>query len=372
MKLFETFYKVVNDPFEYAKQWKAECNRKICGYFCSYGPEELIWAAGALPFRLFGSDGNISLADAHLQAYGCHLARSGLEDALAGNLEFLDGAVFPHTCDTIQRLSDIWRMNAGLALHFDLVLPVKMNTGSAREYAFDVFKRFKQDLEKGFNVEISNQKMIASINLFNDIRARLDSLYALKRQNPDAISGSDLHTLVKASMIMDRSVFLDHLIEIENELNTHAKDSTTKKKRLLLAGGLCNMPDVYLLIENAGGVVVGDDLCTGTRAIEGQIDTEGDLIKAIADRYVERIVCPAKHQGIRSRGEHLVNLVNEVNADGVIFLMLKFCDPHAFDYPYIRDMLTAENIPSTLFEIEDQVGSEGQFKTRCEAFIEML
>ena len=52
-------------------------------------------------------------ADAHLQAYSCSLVRGALEDALAGRLDFLDGAmVFPHTCDSIQRLSDIWRMNA--------------------------------------------------------------------------------------------------------------------------------------------------------------------------------------------------------------------------------------------------------------------
>ena len=56
----------------------------------------------------------------------------------------------------------------------------------------------------------------------------------------------------------------------------------------------------------------------------------------------------------------------------MIFLFLKFCDPHSFDYPYIKEMLDKEGIPSMLFEIEDQLPSEGQFKTRCEAFIEML
>ncbi len=91
MKLFEPFYDIVNDPFKYARQWKAKTGRKVCGYFCSYGPEELIWAAGVLPFRIFGTSGNISLADAHLQAYCCGLVRGGLEDALSGNLDFLDG-----------------------------------------------------------------------------------------------------------------------------------------------------------------------------------------------------------------------------------------------------------------------------------------
>jgi benzoyl-CoA reductase/2-hydroxyglutaryl-CoA dehydratase subunit BcrC/BadD/HgdB len=52
--------------------------------------------------------------------------------------------------------------------------------------------------------------------------------------------------------------------------------------------------------------------------------------------------------------------------------MLKFCDPHAFDYPYLREMLKTQGIPNTLFEIEDRQTAEGQFRTRCEAFIEMF
>ena len=68
----------------------------------------------------------------------------------------------------------------------------------------------------------------------------------------------------------------------------------------------------------------------------------------------------------------MLRLAKEKNADGVIFLYLKFCDPHAFDYPYMKEMLDNADIPSMLFEIEDQLLSEGQFKTRCEAFIEML
>ena len=87
---------------------------------------------------------------------------------------------------------------------------------------------------------------------------------------------------------------------------------------------------------------------------------------------MDRVVCPAKHSGITSRGDYLVQAVKENRADGVIFLLLKFCDPHAFDYPYLKEMLEKENIPSVLFEIEDQLPSEGQINTRCEAFMEML
>jgi benzoyl-CoA reductase/2-hydroxyglutaryl-CoA dehydratase subunit BcrC/BadD/HgdB len=68
----------------------------------------------------------------------------------------------------------------------------------------------------------------------------------------------------------------------------------------------------------------------------------------------------------------LVKTALEAEAHGVVFLYLKFCDPHAFDYPYLKEMLAAAGIPSLLVELEEQTASDGQFRTRCEAFMEML
>ena len=132
------------------------------------------------------------------------------------------------------------------------------------------------------------------------------------------------------------------------------------------------MPDIYSLIEAAGGDVVWDDLCTGSRYFDGDIGDETPLLAGIADRYRKRMVCPAKHMDLTRRGTYLVQLTKAHRAAGVIFVLLKFCDPHAFDYPYMKKMLDAAGIPSLLFEVEDQQIVAGQVRTRCEAFIEML
>lgn len=114
------FREISAKSYQYAEQWKKQTSQKIIGYFCSYTPEEIIYAAGALPFRIFGGEISIAHADSHLQTYCCFLARGGPEEALAGRLNFLDGTVFPHTCDTIQRLSDI--CGSMLDAHFILML----------------------------------------------------------------------------------------------------------------------------------------------------------------------------------------------------------------------------------------------------------
>ncbi len=76
--------------------------------------------------------------------------------------------------------------------------------------------------------------------------------------------------------------------------------------------------------------------------------------------------------GMTVRGESLVRQAKKHDAAGVIFLLLKFCDPHAFDYPYLKQFLDDAGIPSILLEVEEQLPSDGQLKTRFETFVDML
>ena len=83
-------------------------DRPPVGYFCSFVPEELIWAAGGHPFRLIDTPAKISLAQAHLPAYCCHPVKSYLQHLLQGDLDFLRGVVFSHSCDAYKGLAEIW------------------------------------------------------------------------------------------------------------------------------------------------------------------------------------------------------------------------------------------------------------------------
>ena len=118
--------------------------------------------------------------------------------------------------------------------------------------------------------------------------------------------------------------------------------------------------------------MVADDLCTGNRWFEGQMDESVDPLEALTARYADRIVCPAKHSGNTSRGENLVALAKTHRADGVIFAVLKFCDPHAFDYPYMKKFLDSGAIKNLHLELDDQQQGQGQLSTRLETFIHMI
>ncbi len=374
MKHLEEFRQAVRQTFNYARRLKKDSGKKIVGYVCSYTPEEVILAAGAHPIRLFGTKENIHLADSHLQSYCCSLARGILEEGMSGRLDFLDGMIFPHTCDSIQRLSDIWRMNIPFGFHLDIVLPVKLNTPSAQDYMVDVLKKFRTDLGHALKVDINDESLRKAILTTNAIRQSIRDIYEMRSQNPGLMSGDDLYTVVRASMIMDRERLVALLTETVSELKAKAgkqKDDASLK-RIILAGSICNHPDIYPMIEDHGGAIVWDDFCTGARFFAELIDDGADPIASIGGRLLHRVVCPAKHVDLDGRAKHIIRLVKEKNARGVVFLLLKFCDPHAFDFPYIKNSLDEAGIPVMLLEIDDPLPAEGQLKTRFEAFLEML
>jgi benzoyl-CoA reductase subunit C len=374
MNQIEECRQVIQDPYGYVNQFKAETGRKIVGTVCSYAPEEIILAAGAHPVRLFGSGEKIRLAEAHLQSYCCSLVRGVLEDALADRLAFLDGIVFPHTCDSIQRLSDIWRLNIPGCFHLDAVLPVKLDTQDARQYLIDVLNRFRGQLGETLGATITDDGLRLAIRTMNRIRTALTRISELRSERPEILPGSDLYALVRAAMIMDRTRAASLLSEVAAGLEKKSVSMAAAwpKKRIVLSGGICNHPDIYAIIEEAGGTVIADDLCTGSRWFSGLTDENQDPVEAIAGRMLTRVACPAKHRGLTDRADHLLCLVRDQRARGVILFLLKFCDPHAFDYPYLKEALDREGIPSLLMEVEDRLPADGQLRTRFEAFVEMI
>ena len=93
------------------RDWKARYpRRRVFGYLCTYAPLEVLHAAGFTPVRLMQLSGPVALANAYLPSFACAPARAVTERMLGGELDFLDGVLFTHTCDTMQCMADIWCM----------------------------------------------------------------------------------------------------------------------------------------------------------------------------------------------------------------------------------------------------------------------
>ena len=373
MKELTAFYQAADNPGALGRRIT---RRKILGTLCSYAPEELIHAAGYHPMRLFPSGSDNHLTRNHLQAYCCSLARGVLADSLDGTLDFLYGTVLVHTCDTMQRLSDIWRLQGRYRFFADVILPVRFDTRSAQNYLMSVLERFKADLEADTGTPVTPEALAASIRVYNRIRTSLSGIQTLNTRYPGIVKNTDMAALVKGAMIMDRETAAGLLEKLARQLASAVTalqtSGTVINKRIFLSGSACDMTGLHDLFQQIGAVVAGDDLCTGRRWFDTLTREDQAPMTAVARRYMHRSTCPAKHRGLFSRAELLIEQVRQSQADGVVFVLLKFCDPHAFDYPYLKAHLDGAGIRSLLLELDGTRDITGQTATRLETFLHML
>jgi len=90
--------------------------------------------------------------------------------------------------------------------HLDVVLPVKLDTESARVlYDRPCLRRyFRSDLEKELQIRITDEDIKKSITLYKRHPRRPEQGYEFKKQESRSCERQDIYTLVRAAMIMDR------------------------------------------------------------------------------------------------------------------------------------------------------------------------
>ncbi|MDA8233766.1 MAG: 2-hydroxyacyl-CoA dehydratase family protein [Clostridia bacterium] len=373
-ELMNRFFTVVADPYSEAKRRK-EQGQKVIGWLPTDVPEELIHAAGAFPVGILGSSNNIRLADTHLQVWVCSLMRSSLEMELCGDLDFLDGIIIPQTCDTTRALSGLWRKVCRTPYVEDFLLPKQVKRPSAREYLTGELARIKTSLEQVTGKKISDETLDTSIRLFNENRQLLRRMFEIHTHQPGLLTSREVYTVIKAAMYMDKAEHNGILRDLIRALEHKAAESAgtpDSKARLVISGGVWEPPEIMDLIEEAGGVVVGDDLLTGMRYLTPDVDEERNPLEALADRQLNKIPFGGFDNQNYERRRFLLDLVRNSEARGLIFLHLKFCEPENYDYNDMREALNSAGIPNLRLETEVANPSLGQIRTRLEAFIEMI
>ncbi len=170
---------------------------------------------------------------------------------------------------------------------------------------------------------------------------------------------------------MDRERYLQLLNDLLNAL----PEKTEKGRNLVpvyLTGNMTHSDSYFSLIEEAGAFIVQDDLCSGMRFLRLMVQEDIDPIEGLTHRYLNSFLCPTQHKGVHAHAETLLKEVQKSGAQGVIFLLYKYCENRFFDYPDLKQALESKGIPTLLLEVEDPSYSVGQLKIRIQAFVEML
>jgi benzoyl-CoA reductase subunit C len=366
----DVFEEVCADCYRPAREAAAQ-GRKVAGYMCSYSPQELLHAAGYFPVRVIGRLGATPRADELLQSFICSFARSTFDAGLSGEFNFLEIMLFAHTCDTMQNLADLWQGNCPGMKTIITAMP-NLHSGTASATYF----RKELDRVRGCIEEIAGpiteDQLRASIRLYEQHREAMKSLYALRRACPEALSGTQMMSVILSSFLMPREQHLALITTLIDKLRNLPAGTASKRPKVVVGGSVCQAVDFIAAIEEAGCLVADDDLCMGRRSYLLPPSPGGDPMDALTRLYLSRDPCPAIHKPGFDPAVTMLERVRQSQSDGVIFLITKFCDPFGFDYPHINEQLEKAGIPSLMLEIEQHLPVPEQVRTRMEAFVEIL
>ena len=342
------------------------------GWICTYTPEEVIHAAGLHPFRILEEIPSTKLADTYLHHNLCPYVRSCLDFGLKAEDPTLKGIVIVNSCDAMRGFYHSWKhyVSATPFVHF---MNVPKDTGSlALEYFTQEVQKLRTALETHFDRKVEDSALWGAIDLYNESRSLMMELYDLRKRPTISIKGTTVFKVIQASQKMSKEAFNKKLKSFLGEIkNQEANTSQPKGPRIMIVGSLLANSRIIDLVEEAGASVVCDDLCSGSRYFEGNVEKGDDPIKAISSHYLLKAPC-ARMKNTELRLERGKKLVEDYKVDGIIYETVKFCDNHLYDFPLYHEFFQDAGLPVLQIEEDFVGGNRGQIRTRIEAFIEML
>lgn len=340
------------------------------GYFCSYTPVELIRAAGFHPVRIKGTEKESCSANEVLCGNICPYIKAVVDQKINGNLEDFKGMVFVNSCDGMRRLYDAWiKLDEGKK-RFNYMLDIPKNTDEAAIYYYaNLLKNLKEKLESYFTLKINHDDINQSISLYNAVREKVRLFLQKYWSGYIGQSGYEIFSLLKKGVNVLPEKFNGYLSNVMKQKEDFR--DTRDVPRLFVWGSIMENERIMKIIEDAGAKVVAEDLCNGSRYFDAQISISEDPILSIARRYIKRAPC-SRMVDIIERINNVLAIMQEKSIHGAIYHTLKFCDHNLLDYPVIKKTFHEKSIPLLHLNCDHTITSEGQIKTRVEAFLEQL
>ena len=367
MKPFVTATEDLNNLYIQESQ---SAGKKVIGFFCSYMPMELIEAAGIVPYRLKGKPGkDIGAGTTYLSTRLCTFSRNVLSLALENDYSFLSGFIGSNTCDQIRRTSQNWIIKKPTQFNHFLHIP-RVYLAENISYFRNQLFILKEELETWIGKKITDEDLLKASTKYNKARDILRKLSGLRKNDNQALSGSEMLTVSVAYHQMPVDDFIPAAEHLLKELSS--SKGTSGKTRVLLCGGMIDEPAYLAFMEEQGFDVVADPVCFGMRSYWEDVDLKKEPLEAIADRYLTHFPCPHIGDSFPKRWDNIKHIYKDYNAEGIIFQRLIFCQIWGVDAHNMAGECDEMGIPLLNLEREYGFFSTGQLKTRLQAFEELI
>ncbi len=361
---------------EYAEGWKKRTGGKIAGYFCSYLPEEVLYAANVLPTRIFsGHDPSVvGLAEPHVVSnISCPFSRACLGEGFKGTYSYFDGLIMAQTCLHTGQMFYIWEKHIPLEWTYFMAIPHSTQNVGRFDYLRAELQVLQDSVENWVGKKIANKDLDRAIEVYNLNRELCRQVYEYRKLPNPLITGEEALDIVMSSQIVDKDEHNQALKELLAELPQRKLDRDPGS-RLMIIGSVNDDRQFMHLVENElslPATIVIEDTCTGLRYFFNDVVNQEDRLMALSIRYNHRPPCPVKDWPRRRRIPYILHLYREYGAQAMIMENMKFCHPHQTDHAFFSDTFREEGIPILFLEFDVTV-PVGQFKIRIEALLESL
>lgn len=372
-ELLEQFKYYANNPRKQLDKYLAE-GKKAVGIFPYYAPEEIVYAAGVVPFGVWGGQGPIERAKEYFPTFYYSMALRCLEMALDGTLDGLSASMVTTLDDTLRPFSQNYKVSAGRKIPM-----IFLNHGQHRkedfgkQYNARIFKKAKEELEKICDVKVTDENLKKAFEIYNENRSEKRKFIKLAATHPQTIKSSDRCHVLKSSYFMLKDEHTALLKKLNEKLAALAEEAWDGV-RVVTSGVITDNPGLLEVFDAYKVCIVADDVAHESRALKVDIDLSiEDPMLALADQFARMDEDPILYDpDIFKRPKYVVDLAKENNADGCLLFMMNFNDTEEMEYPSLKQAFDAAKIPLIKMGYDQQMVDFGQVKTQLETFNEIV
>jgi len=349
-----------------------KAGKKVIGvmpYFC---PEELVYAAGMLPFGLWGAEIQASESRRYFPSFFCSILHTTLELGLRGELDALSGIMIPFSCDSLKNMGTNWRYGVKKVPVINVSYAQNRKIPAGTEFNLAQLLKIKAQLEEICGHEITNEAIAAAVKVYNENRAAVLRFSAAAAKHPELITPAERCAVLKAGYFMDRAEHTAHVNWLSDILEAAPESSREGYIALVTTGIIADSPELLKILEDNRIYITADQICHESVPCRCLTAETEDPLLALAKRTGEIEGSCVLFDPGKERGHQLVKLAQDSGADGVLWVMTKFCDPEEFDFVPVKRMLDAAGIPVLCIEVDQQTPELGQAKSAIRAFAEEL
>lgn len=351
---------------------REETGKDLVGCFPIHTPEEIVYAAGCVPVGMWGGRTEIQLADKYLQSFCCSIMRTNVELAMRGTYDMLKAVIIPTFCDTMKCIVENMKLAMPKVPTIAMAYPQHRTLSAGVEYTVSEIKRVRHQLELILGKIITERKIEEAFAVYEEYRQAMRRFTEISAEHPDIITARKRHLLIKAGQFMDKAIYTRMIKEISRGLEDELPSGFQGTR--VVVTGLLSEPIEMLDIFDENHVAIGaDDLSLGSRLWRTSTRRDvNDVFQKMACRIADQEGDTFLYEPEKKKGQMLVDMAEECRADGIIVLMMKFCDPEEYDYPIYKEEVEAASVPMLYLEIDQQLTSFEQIRTRVQSFTEML